>query len=83
MIILRMNHHCLHTCEQLSIVVGVILHETLPSVVEEIGEGGVAVGGEGDLVVLCPHDDPNQGDVDVQGGVEGVHHVGDVLANPG
>jgi hypothetical protein len=67
--------------QQLGVVVGVVLDQALPPVVQEVCERVVAFGGERDLVVIRPHDDANEGDVDVEGRVERVHNVGDVLAD--
>ena len=64
----------------MGVVVGVLLDQPLPAVVQEVGECGVPVGAEGDLVVLAPHDHPHQGDVDVERRVQGVGDVGHVFA---
>ena len=58
------------------------LDESFASVLEEVGQGRVAVRRERDLVVFRPHDDADQRDVDVEGRVEGVHHVCNVFADP-
>ena len=49
---------------------------------EEVGEGGVTIGVQDDLIILCPDHHPNQGNVDVQRGVKGVHYVGHIFADP-
>ena len=43
--------------QELSVVVGVVLNEFLAAVMEEVGQGGVAVAGEVDFVVFGPNDD--------------------------
>jgi hypothetical protein len=72
----------LNAGQELGIVIGMILDQPLFPVVQEVLQGRVPVGGQGDLVVLCPHDNAHQGYVDVERGVQGVHDVGHVLADP-
>jgi hypothetical protein len=72
----------LYTGKKLGVVVRMLLDQSLPPVVKEVGERGVSVSTQSYLIILTPDYYSDQGYVDVQGSVQSVGNIRHILALP-
>lgn len=61
------------------IVVGMVFDQVFSSIQKKLREGLITIGGNGDLVLLIPHDHADQRDINVERFIQRVDNVDNVF----